>query len=191
MDSGRWRAVERFHLVGSIRVDPPLCRAEYEYLTAFAESRRWSRPEGPYAVPGNPLAECLDSSLDLASYAVPADGQPGVLCPWIPSRAGEALVPVDGLPGGNGLPPGEVAGWLGYLCDHFLRPGALAEKYDGPQPGAFADFGFDHAMHGAAAVCSDRTGCMTVVRVSANRIRVEEIPESRLSAAQSAQVSGV
>jgi hypothetical protein len=170
--------VERFHLVGCVRVDPPLRRSEFEYLTAFAESRRWRRPEGPYAVPGNPLAECLDSSLDLVSYGLPSEGQPGLLCPWVPGRDGDVLVPVDVLPGGNGLPPGEVAGWLAYLCDHFLRPGALTEKADDGPPGAFADFGFDHELDGAAAVCSDRTGRLTLVRVAANRLRVEEVPES-------------
>ncbi|MEQ7005859.1 hypothetical protein ABN028_06610 [Actinopolymorpha sp. B17G11] len=183
--------MERFHLVGCIRVEPPLRRVEFEYLMAFAESRRWSRPDGPYAVPGNPLAECLDSSLDLASYGVPAEGQPGLLCPWIPSRAGEILVPVDGLPGGNGLPPGEVAGWLDYLSEHFLRPGALTEKVDeGPSAETFVDFGFDHVLNGAAAVSSDRTGLLTLVRVAANQIRVEAVSES-VPSGQSDQVNGV
>jgi hypothetical protein len=173
-------------------VDPPLRRAEFEYLMAFAESRRWSRPEGPYFVPANPLAECLDSSLDLASYGTPAEGQPGLLCPWIPSRAGEVLVPADGLPGGSGLPPGEVAGWLDYICDHFLRPGALAEKADDSTVAAetFVDFGFDHVLNGAAAVSSDPTGILTLVRVAANQVRVETVSET-LPSGQSFQVKGV
>jgi hypothetical protein len=43
--------------VGHIDIDPALNQDEIEYLTAFAASRRFDRPEGPYAVPGNPYAD--------------------------------------------------------------------------------------------------------------------------------------
>ncbi|HZC27665.1 MAG TPA: hypothetical protein VE287_11625, partial [Actinopolymorphaceae bacterium] len=100
--------VEMFRLVGCVRVEPPLGRGEFDYLTAFAESRRWRRPEGSYAVPDNPLAECLDPGLDVALYSIAADGQPGLECPWVPGHEGRSLVPVRAAGGGSGVPPEEV-----------------------------------------------------------------------------------
>lgn len=161
--------VERFHLVGCVWIDPPLRRDELDYLTAFTESRRWRRPGGPYAVPDNPLAECLDPSLDLSLYTTPPEGQPGLSCPWVPGRRGRALAPRRGVAGGNGLPPKEVAAWLAYLRDHFLRPGAVASQSGDP---TFAAFGFDHVLQGAAAVCSERTGLVTVLQVDAHDLTV-------------------
>ncbi|REF37915.1 hypothetical protein [Thermasporomyces composti] len=161
--------VERFHLAGCVWIDPPLRREELEYLTAFTESRRWRRPGGPYAVPDNPLAECLDPALDLALYTTPPAGQPSVYCPWTPARAGHALALRQDVAGGHGVPPHEVAAWLAYLRDHFLRPGALAAQSNEP---AFAGFGFDHVLQGAAAVCSEWTGLVTVLQVEANDITV-------------------
>lgn len=166
-------AVETFRLVGCVRVEPPLGRDEFDYLTAFAESRRWRRPEGSYTVPDNPLAECLDPGLDMALYSVAADGQPGLDCPWAPGHAGRALVPVPAAGGGGGVPPEEVAGWLVYLRDHFLRTGAHAAAGGSEGDAMFVDFGFDHVLDGAAAVCSDRTGEVSVIRMVANRLSVE------------------
>ncbi len=166
--------VERFRVVGHVRVDPPLRGAEFEYLTAFAESRRWQRPDGPYAVPGNPIAECLDPDLDLGSYAVPADGQPGLRCPWAPAHGGRALVPSEGV-GGTGHPPAEVAAWLAYLRDHFLRPHAHAARCGGSTGGLFAGFGFDHVLDGAAAVCGERSGEVTVIRIGAGDLSTEVV----------------
>jgi hypothetical protein len=161
--------VERFHLVGCVWIEPPLRRDELDYLTAFTESRRWRRPGGPYAVPDNPLAECLDPALDLTLYTTPAAGQPGLSCPWTPARGGRALAPREDVAGGHGAPPHEVTAWLAYLRDHFLGPGALAARSSEP---AFAAFGFDHVLQGAAAVCEERTGVVTVVQVDANEIMV-------------------
>jgi hypothetical protein len=169
--------VERFRMVGHIRVTPPLRPCEFEYLTAFAESRRWQRPDGPYAVPDNPLAECLDPDLDLARYATPAEGQPGLACPWVPAQEGEALVPLDTSAGGNGVTPPEAAGWLGYIRDHFLCPGAAAGRPGRNAGGgaAFSGFGFDHALDGAAALCGDVYGSLTVIRVRSGQLTVESM----------------
>lgn len=160
--------VERFRSVGRFRVDPPLGRAEFEYLAAFAESRRWRRPDGHYVVPDNPLAECLDPKLDLARYSEPADGQPGLWCPWMPGDAGRALVPVADVAGGNGLPPEETTRWLSYLCDHFLRPGAQRSR--DARRRWFSGFTFDHVLDGAAAVSGDWSGELTVIRLARNSL---------------------
>lgn len=149
-------------LVGCVRVRPELNRAEYEYLTAFAESRRWRRPGGPYAVPDNPIAECTDPDLDLGAYTTAAEGQPGPACPWLPARGGTALVPT-GVPTGLVLGPDDAAAWLAYLIAHLLGPGGLARGR--PE---FAEFTFDHVLRGAVAVYSGDTGCLRVVRVVDN-----------------------
>lgn len=153
---------EQPHVIGCVVVFPALNRAEYEYLTAFAESRRWRRPDGPYAVPDNPIAECTDPALDLDLYTTVADGQPGLACPWTPARGGSALLPAA-PPTGLVLAVDDAAAWLDYLITHFLRPGARARGR--PE---FAGFGFDHVLRGAAAVYDGETGALRVVRVVDN-----------------------
>ncbi|HEY6738026.1 MAG TPA: hypothetical protein VI076_04190, partial [Actinopolymorphaceae bacterium] len=131
-------------------MEPGLGPAEYEYLLAFAESRRWNRPGGPYVVPDNPLAECTDPAVDLERYVVPAEGQPGLHCPWQPSQDGRALVPnIDPVTG----PPtsvDEVVAWLVYLRDHFLRRDAYASVL--PPECGFGGFTFGHVLVGVGAV---------------------------------------
>jgi len=43
--------------IGHIDIHPRLNIAEQRYLHAFASTRHYRRAEGPYAVPGNPMAE--------------------------------------------------------------------------------------------------------------------------------------
>jgi hypothetical protein len=168
-------APEAFRIVGRVLVDPPLRAEEFEYLAAFTESRRWCRPDGPYAVPGNPLAECLDPGLDLTRYAEPAPGQPGLWCPWRPADGGHALVPVFEPAFGDGSPPEEAASWLEYICDHFLRGGAQAGRSSGDRTRWFGGFGFDHVLDGAAVVCSEWSGRLTLVEMSANSLSVRPL----------------
>ncbi|MFD2080645.1 hypothetical protein SAMN05421678_107179 [Actinopolymorpha cephalotaxi] len=166
---------ESFRIVGRVLVDPPLRAEEFEYLAAFTESRRWCRFDGPYAVPGNPLAECLDPGLDLARYVEPAPGQPGLWCPWRLSDGGHALVPVFEPALGEGSPPEEAASWLTYLCDHFLRTGAMAGRHSGDRARWFGGFGFDHVLDGAAVVCSELSGRLTLIEMSANSVSVQPL----------------
>ncbi|GAA2759684.1 hypothetical protein [Actinopolymorpha rutila] len=166
---------EAFRIVGRVLVEPPLGAEEFEYLAAFTESRRWQRPDGPYAVPGNPLAECLDPGLDLTRYVVPAPGQPGLWCPWRLSDGGRALVPVFEPAFGDGSPPEEAASWLAYLCDHFLRADAVASRDPGDRAGWFGEFGFDHVLDGAAVVCSEWSGQLTLIEMSANSLSVRPL----------------
>ncbi|MGW0230508.1 hypothetical protein ACWDWO_19515 [Actinopolymorpha singaporensis] len=166
---------ETFRIVGRVLVDPPLRTEEFEYLAAFTESRRWHRPDGPYAVPGNPLAECLDPGLDLTHYAEPAPGQPGLWCPWRPADSGRALVPVFEPAFGDGSPPEEAASWLAYLRDHFLRADAVASGNSDDRARWFGGFGFDHVLDGAAVVCSEWSGRLTLIEMSANSLSVHPL----------------
>ncbi|MET9020934.1 hypothetical protein ABZV93_13190 [Actinopolymorpha sp. NPDC004070] len=166
---------EAFRIVGRVLVEPPLRTEEFEYLAAFTESRRWCRPDGPYAVPGNPLAECLDPGLDLTRYVEPAPGQPGLWCPWRLSDGGRALVPVFEPALGEGSPPEEAASWLAYLCDHFLRADGVAGQNPHDRARWFDGFGFDHVLDGAAVVCCERSGRLTLIEMSANSVSVRPL----------------
>ncbi len=64
--------------VGHIECDPPLNAAEQMYLLAFASSRRFDRPGGPYEVPGNPAAERDEESADPTLVNAIAPGQPSL-----------------------------------------------------------------------------------------------------------------
>ena len=120
----------------ALQITPPLNAAERSYLTRFVTSRRYARVEGVYAVP-------LDAGLALAVTPfvrrdVIAPGQPSLSCPWRICASGCCL----------SLDLREswahAAGWLQYLLDHFLRPGALAAGEE------FGEFTFDHQIIGAA-----------------------------------------
>lgn len=149
-------AAGRRGVAGALRLDPVLSRVELGYLVPFCESRRWNRPEGPYAVPGNPLAECADAALDLDAFVRAAPGQPSLCCCWRPRVDGTALEPVAAGP------VAEVAGWLDYLLDHFIGPAARCRSL--PAFGAFAA----HRLTGAVAV-AEPTGRLELVRVRQGR----------------------
>jgi hypothetical protein len=158
----------RVQVIGHIDVKPRLNDHEFEYLTAFAESRRWSRPQGPLWAPSTPFG--LDEEAVGASthdINTPPGGQPGLWCPWVPSCAGACLVVrEDGTDGKNyGVTP-----WLQYVIDTFLRPGASAHG----EPG-FEDFSFDHDLSGAVAAHRSDTGELWLVRVRGHVVQHESV----------------
>ena len=148
--------------VGHIDIDPALNQDEIEYLTAFAASRRFDRPEGPYAVPGNPYVDDR-AEADAAGdrYNRPAPGQPQLWCQWVPCWSGCCLS-VDGSEKFY-----EPVAWLRYLVNHFLRPGARASKSGAPQ---FDHFTFDHALSGMVVGC--RRDNKELFAITANGSRV-------------------
>jgi hypothetical protein len=160
----------RTDFIGHILVDPPLNEAEYVYLTAFAESRRFRRPGGPYVVPDNPMAEIsadvTGSGVD--DYNTPPSGQPGLWCPWEPSCQGACLAVRNWGDGKHYAP----TAWLQYLVDHFLRQGAAASH---DTSGEFSDFTFDHALAGAVAAHRSDTGRLWLIRPDASRITEETV----------------
>lgn len=161
-----------YRLLGRIDVRPALSTAEHEYLLAFAESRRWQRPAGPYAVPGNPAAECLSARPDSDRWSTPADGQPGLYCPWRPADDGGALVPHTDPDAVTSTPAGEVAAWLRYLCTHFLGPDPAAARDPHYVHGGGPEGG--HRMNGVAVVADDG-GDLRLVRASGTRISLERL----------------
>lgn len=91
--------------IGHFEIRPALNAAERDYLDAFAESRRWARPGGPYAVPDHPgLEEASGDAVARENVDRPPAGAPGLWCQW-----------------------------LVYLIDHFLRPDAKARADGGDQ----------------------------------------------------------
>ncbi len=146
----------RVTAAGSLRLDPVLSRAELAYLVPFCESRRWDRPEGAYAVPGNPLAECADPALDLDAFVRVAPGQPSLSCCWRPRVDGTVFEPT------LASPAAEVAAWLDYLLDHFIGPDARCRGLE-----SFAGF-VAHGVTGAVAV-AEPSGRLEVVRVRDGR----------------------
>lgn len=106
---------------GSVTVDPPLNDAEIAYLTAFSETRRMDRREGPYFVGGSgEFGQGRDS--DIIDYNRPPRGQPGLWCQWVPTSGGTEIE----WDGGEKFY--DSVEWMEYLIEHFLKPGALAKN---------------------------------------------------------------
>lgn len=124
--------------LGRVNVVPGLNQVEYDYLRAFAYSRRCFRTAGPYAVvPAHPDYGRGDSATKLHNEV--AAGQPGYWCQWTPCPHGCCL----GWNGHEKFYAGPA--WMEYLIDHFLRPGAHAATSGDPQ---FAEFTFNHRLDG-------------------------------------------
>jgi hypothetical protein len=149
--------------VGHIDVHPALNREEIEYLTAFSQSRRYERPGGPYAVPGNPRAEEPPVEVD-DSYNRPAPGQPQLWCQWVPCWEGCCLS-VDGREKFY-----RPVAWLRYLVDHFLKPGAEASFSGDPQ---FEHFTFDHAVAGMVVGCRRDNKELFAIEASGDRVNTK------------------
>jgi hypothetical protein len=145
----------RVRVTGRMAVDPVLDPGELAYLSAFCESRRWNRPGGPYVVPSNPLAECVDVTVDVDAFTRPGAGQPSLTCSWLPAEAGSVLVPRDVVGSAD-----EVVAWMTYLREHFLGSGRLvATGAPGVPP-----FG-PHALAGAVAIADGASGSLEALLV--------------------------
>jgi hypothetical protein len=146
----------RFHarFAGHLAVRPALNDAEYEYLTAFADSRRHRGRGHPYAVPGHPRDDGPGTATD--DYNEPAEGQPDLWCPWTPSCEGNCLAIQN-----DGQKVDAPVEWLKYVVAHFLRPKAKAASSGLAD---FDDFTFDHRVSGAVAMFREDTGALTAIR---------------------------
>jgi hypothetical protein len=149
--------------LGHVEIVPSLNQAEYDYLHAFARSRRSYRPEGPYAVsPEDPHAGSGEQEVEL--YNQIADGQPGYWCQWVPCPHGCCLV----WDGHEKFYAGPA--WLQYLIDHFLRRSARTRTIAGSQ---FAGFTFDHEMNGMIVGEQGDNRELFLLRVEANEVTKE------------------
>ncbi len=149
--------------IGHIDIEPALNQDEVEYLMAFSQSRRFDRPDGPYAVPGNPIAalETEHETVDVDTYNRVAPGQPQLWCQWVPCLDGCCLS-FDG----NEKFYQPVA-WMRYLIQHFLKPGAAASRSGLP---AFEHFTFDHRLDGMIVGCRRDTKKLYAINVTRNRV---------------------
>jgi hypothetical protein len=128
---------------GKVHVCPPLNAAEVAYLTAFNDSRRWDRPEGPFSTDD----DAAHKPANTVRVGRPAQGQPGPLCPWRPTGDGTALI-WDG-----GQNPHAGVEWMRYLINTFLAPFAAVANLQGAavslhMPPEFAEFTFNHVLTG-------------------------------------------
>lgn len=165
----------RVRVTGRLSIDPGLSPAELAYLSAFCESRRWDRPGGPFAVPSNPLAECMDVTVEVEAFTRPAAGQPSLTCAWLPTESGTALVPRAVVAAAD-----EVVAWLDYLRDHFLT--MRHPEREGRS--GVADFG-PHTLTGAVAIADGDSGALDalVIRDGAlTRVRLYPPAADRQSA---------
>ena len=150
--------------IGHIDIEPVLNGAEIAYLEAFATSRRFDRPGGPYVVPADPYDEGPQGARDIDRYNRPAPGQPELWCQWTPCLQGCCL-------GFDGVEKFyQPVRWMEYLIDHFLKPGAYAEGTGLP---CFADFTFDHVLEGVVVGCRRDNKELFAVRVNGNVVTEE------------------
>jgi hypothetical protein len=147
--------------IGHIDIAPSLNDDELDYLAAFSASRRYRREGGAYTVPGNPAA---DRDLDVRTddYNVPAAGQPGLWCQWVPCWDGCCMA----FDGGEKFY--EPVPWLRYLVSHFLKPGATASRSTDEQ---FSGFTFDHVLEGMVVGCRRDNKELYAIIVARNRVR--------------------
>ena len=123
---------------GEISIEPPLNEHEVSYLERFAGTRRMHRRKGPYYVDAAGFAG-QDHEEDVLDYNSPPIGQPGLWCQWIPEQNGRVLE------WDQGEKFYESEAWMAYLIDHFLKPGAEAQRHGLPE---FEHFTFDHVLNG-------------------------------------------
>ena len=149
--------------VGHVDIQPALNSDEVAYLERFAATRRWQRPDGPYALSTREADQVAGAHLR-REYQLPATGQPTLRCEWVPLWQGRCLA-YDGTERFAG-----VGTWLRYLVDHFLRPDAHASRSGDPR---FRHFGFDHTLNGMVVGCRRDNKQLFALVVEDNRVREE------------------
>lgn len=154
---------ERVATIGHMDVRPALNDEEYSYLTGFAESRRWRRPEGGLWVAPTPFDFGDDRAYDREDYNTPPDGQPSLWCSWRPSCEGRCLSVVD-----IEQQPRQLVGWLRFLIDEFLSPQARAVGHPG-----FEDFSFDHEVSGVVVTHHQGSGQLALIQASGGVVQQE------------------
>lgn len=150
-------------VLGEVEIRPALNRTEVDYLSAFARTRRWFRPQGPYVVLAPDAVEPYD---DLAAINRPWPGEPSLACDWVPSADGRQLR-------FNGRESFcRPADWLRYLIGTFVGPDATAR---GSGAAVFGTFTFDHVLNGVFAVRRRDTGRLWLIQVADNVVTEQEL----------------
>ncbi|MFB6881438.1 hypothetical protein ACFCY8_11465 [Streptomyces noursei] len=121
---------------GTVTVSPPLNAHEIAYLRKFACTRRMMRTRGPYFADGSgSFGQGNDP--DIIDFNRPPQGQPGLWCQWVPTGDGA------GIEWDEDEKFYDAEEWMRYLIDHFLRPGAHAQRH-----AEFEKFTFNHTVDG-------------------------------------------
>ena len=125
---------------GELTIQPPLNTAERWAVDALLRSRRVRTTQGPL--------DCRQSlhkqHQDVLDWNSPAEGQPSLYTGLTVSEDGSKLS-WDG-----NEKPGFLTGWVVYLIDHLLKPGAVFEEVarKAPPGDPLAHFTFDHRVSG-------------------------------------------
>lgn len=159
---------------GDVTVDPPLNPFEVAYLRKFNETRRMDRTRGPYFVEGTgDLGQNRDA--DITDYNTPPAGQPSLWCGWTVTEDGTRII-WDGVEKFT-----EAEMWMGYLIDHFVKPGAHAQVYSGPdRPAEFAHFTFDHTLNGTIRAQGEIPSDLWFLRVCDNGVMRIDLGEPQI-----------
>jgi hypothetical protein len=152
--------------IGHIEIAPALNTAEQQYLSAFGHSRRCQVAPSPYDIPGNPAAAFERTSGEIDAYNSIATGQPSLWCGWHPCFEGCCLS-FDGIEKFY-----NATRWMEYLIQHFLAPGAIAQRSGASW---FGEFAFDHVLNGVIAACRRDTRRLYLIRVDNNIVSEETL----------------
>jgi len=145
--------------LGSIRIEPPLSRAEVDFLKSFSRTRHCG-DRAALDVVAHPADN--DPTGDVASYNRVAIGMPELWCPWTCCDEGCCLR------WDRGEKPYAPNRWLRYLIDTFLRPGAALAA----DPAAHAlGLTFDHVLAGMIVGERRETGELFALAVKVNVVR--------------------
>ena len=126
----------------SLSVEPPLNADEISYLTAFNDSRRMKRANGPLFV-GGPSDYGHGPGTDVVDANEPPAGQPNLWVGWKPTEDGAQIV-WDESENTYGTPQ-----WIAFLVHRLLGPAARpyvdAHAHEDPR---LASFTCDHVLSG-------------------------------------------
>lgn len=149
--------------LGRLDIAPRLNPAEVEWLRAFRLTERALHPKDPYAVPMHPRAAWSEhlAALRDGGREQPRDVVGLWRCDWEPCVEGCCLRWATTEKSNHAVQE------LGYLIDHFLRPGAEASRDGRPD---FGEFTFDHVVSGVVAAERDDTRELFLIVADRNEL---------------------
>ena len=124
-----------------------------------------NRDEGPYFVDG-PGFMGQDRTPGVKNFNSPPNLQPSLWCQWTPTSDG------GGLEWDQGEKAYDMAEWLEYLIDHFLKPSAYASR--GDVASQFKDFTFDHVVSGTVNAYGEAPDDFWRIVVKDNKVSTED-----------------
>jgi len=161
--------------IGSFTVSPPLNEREREFLHKFNQTRRMDREQGPYYVDDPaPFGQGREGVRD---FNKPPKGQPGLWCQWAPSDDGTEIL-WDG-----GEKAYDMADWIVYIIEHFLKPGAKAKD-------ALPFLQCNHSVNGTVIAQGEDPGDRWKILIVDNEVEVITDLDDQLSAVGELRAKG-